>query len=166
MSGSPSQVLALLVLAAVWTAAACAPAASPPAERAPANAPASAPAAPAAAVAPAAVAPESTRPSQTTVVKAAFFGSSSDAGVYIADEKGFFRELGIEIQYEKVGSSGEMIPLLSTGQFDIGGPGISAGLLNALARGVDIKLVADKGSVSSKANSYMSFVARKELAAS
>jgi ABC-type nitrate/sulfonate/bicarbonate transport system substrate-binding protein len=97
-------------------------------------------------------------------VKIAVLGSESDAGIYLADEMGFFAAQGLRIQYEQLGTASEMVPLLSTGQIDVSGPAINAATLNALARGVEIKLVADKGSVWSRANSFTSFVLRKDLA--
>jgi NitT/TauT family transport system substrate-binding protein len=97
-------------------------------------------------------------------VKVVVLGTASDAGMYVADVKGFFRQQGIDVQYEKLGTVSEMIPLLSTGQIDVGGIVTNAALFNAVARGVDVKLVADKGYISSPANSFAAIVLRKDLA--
>src|SRR5262245_5475726 len=126
----PSLALSLAVVAA-----GCA--APTPAE-APRQAPAAVPATPAAAPPPAA-APAAPPPPVT--VKAGLLGSSSDAGVYIGDEKGYYRQQGIEIQYEAV-ETVSSVPMLTTGQIDIGGPAVSLAQINAFTRGLGVKLVA------------------------
>lgn len=72
--------------------------------------------------------------------------SISNAGIYIAMEKGFFKEVGIEVNIEQLRSGVDTFSLLATGQLDIGVGASGAGLFNALAQGLDIRIVADKGS--------------------
>lgn len=103
------------------------------------------------------------KPKELATVKVTVIRSASDAGIYIADEKGFFKDQGIQISYESLPSGSEMIPLLSTGKLDVGGPGINAATFNSFARGIPIKLVADKGSTY-KGYSYLAYVLRKDLA--
>lgn len=138
---------------------------------APAPAPAPAPAAPPAAAAGSGAAAPATQPAPPAaptappplaVVKAGLLASSSDAGVYIGDALGYYRQQGIEIQYE-VTDTVSTVPLLSTGQVDVGGPAVSPSLINAFTRGVELTMVADKGSISSRANSYGAVVLRKDL---
>ncbi len=146
-----------LVLALAFVVAGCG-AGNAPAETRPAPTAPAAAAGPASAAAPAPAAPPSLVP-----VKAGLLATASDAGIYIGDEKGFFRQQGIEIRYEQSDTT-STVPMLSTGQIDVGGPAVSPALVNAFIRGVDVKLVADKGSVSSRANSYAALVLRKDLA--
>lgn len=67
----------------------------------------------------------------------------SDAALYIADKKGYFDHEGIKVKFVVLK---DMIPSLATGQIDVAGISTSASLYNAAARGIDLKIVADKGS--------------------
>ncbi|MBI4322026.1 MAG: ABC transporter substrate-binding protein [Chloroflexi bacterium] len=71
--------------------------------------------------------------------------TSSDGPIYIALEKGFFREQGLDVELSTFDASGKMIPALSAGQIDIANSGTTVSLFNAFARGIDIKAVADHG---------------------
>ena len=70
--------------------------------------------------------------------------SATDIAVYVADKKGFFREEGLDVSYIAFDSAAKMIAPFASGDLDVGGGGTSAGLYNAVARGIDIKIVADK----------------------
>jgi len=67
------------------------------------------------------------------------------APYYIAIEEGFFAEQGIEVEVINMTVTEEVMPALSSGQVDVAGPLISVGVLNAIARGADVEIVADKG---------------------
>lgn len=58
-------------------------------------------------------------------------------------EKGFFAENGIEVEPVYFRSGAEQIPALSTGTVDVILTSASASLFNALAAGVDMKIVSD-----------------------
>ncbi len=124
-------------------ALACQPAAPPPAPSPPAPAPTAAQAAAASAAAPSPAA----APPAPVALKVATQRLASDAPLYIASERGYFAEQGLDVQLEDIVTGQGSIPPLSAGQLDVGVGGISAGLFNAMARGIDIKLVATKGSV-------------------
>ena len=70
--------------------------------------------------------------------------SATDIAVYVAEKKGFFREEGLEVSFIAFDSAAKMIAPFASGDLDVGGGGTSAGLYNAVARGIDIKIVADK----------------------
>ena len=70
--------------------------------------------------------------------------SSSDAPFFIADKMGYFREVGIEAQFTTFAAAPQMIAPLGTGQLDVGSGSPSAGFYNGIARGVDIRIVANK----------------------
>jgi NitT/TauT family transport system substrate-binding protein len=88
--------------------------------------------------------------------------SASDAGVLIAQDKGYFREQGLKLDFTKFDSAGQMIAPLGAGQLDVGLGAISAGLFNALARGIQVRVVADKGQLRS-GYGYEALVVRKSL---
>ncbi len=72
--------------------------------------------------------------------------TTSDAPIYIADKKGFFKEEGIDVKVTDFRSAADMVAPLGAGQLDAGAGSASAGLYNAVARGIKIKIVADKAS--------------------
>jgi NitT/TauT family transport system substrate-binding protein len=89
-------------------------------------------------------------------------GSTSEIPLFIADKLGYFRAEGIAPNYVTFDSASKMIAPLGTGQLDVAAGGPSAGLYNAIARGVAIKIVADKGSTP-KGYGYMMLLIRKSL---
>lgn len=104
-------------------------------------------------------------PQSMTTVTVGSPGSSSDAGLYIADARGYFKALGIEMDYQRVKGGGDLIPLLSTGRLDVGGLSLNSGLINAVASGNDLQVVADKGSYSDGSTpSYGALLVRPDLA--
>ncbi len=88
--------------------------------------------------------------------------SASDAAIYIADKKGYFEEQGIQIELTPFRSAAEAVPSLGSGDLDVAGGSPSAGMYNAVARGLDIKNVADKGS-HPPGNGYTAILVRKDL---
>ncbi len=92
----------------------------------------------------AALAPTGKAAAQTITVGAT--NSTSDAPIYIADRKGYFREEGLEVKVVNFRSAADMVAPLGAGQIEAGAGSASAGLYNAVARGIKIKIVADKAS--------------------
>jgi NitT/TauT family transport system substrate-binding protein len=72
--------------------------------------------------------------------------STSDAPIYIADRKGYFADEGLAATVTNFRSAADMVAPLGTGELDAGAGSASAGLYNAVLRGVRIKIVADKAS--------------------
>ncbi len=83
--------------------------------------------------------------------------------LYIAEEEGFFARQNIEIEWVKMGTTEEYIPLLAGGDIDVGAGGVGIGFLNAVAEGIPIKAVAGKGHLKKGECSSMGVVARKAL---
>lgn len=88
--------------------------------------------------------------------------TSSDVGFFIADKKGYFKQEGIEAKFIDFESAAKMVAPLGSGQLDVGGGASSAGLYNAAARGINIKIVADKGSIP-PGYGFSSLLVRKDL---
>ena len=59
-------------------------------------------------------------------------------------------------------SAAKMIVPLGTGELDVGGGTVSAGLYNAVERGIRIRIVADKGSVRD-GYEFSTLLVRKDL---
>ena len=72
--------------------------------------------------------------------------STSDAPIFIADKKGYFRAEGLDVKVVNFRSAADMVAPLGAGQIEAGAGSASAGLYNAVARGIRIKIVADKAS--------------------
>jgi len=73
-------------------------------------------------------------------------GAVSDAGFFIGLERGYYAAAGIDIKFVPFDNGPAMIPAVSTGQLDAAGAASGSALFNALSRGLDLKMVADKGS--------------------
>lgn len=112
---------------------------------------------------PTAVSTSVSKPVTPDTVRVAVFASASDAAMFVAQDKGFFKEAGLRVDLQRFDTTSSMIPLLGTGQLDIGGASPSAGFYNAVSREIKLKVVADKGS-DLKGFGYQGIVVRKDLA--
>lgn len=90
-------------------------------------------------------------------------GSPSGAGFYIAHAKGYFKELGLEVEIKPFESSSDMLPAIATGDVSVAGGITGANVFNAVGRGLDIRIIADKGT-NYAGKSYYGLVVRKDLA--
>ncbi|HZR99143.1 MAG TPA: ABC transporter substrate-binding protein [Chloroflexota bacterium] len=160
--------LAAAVMAACQAPAARAPS---PAPAAPGGAPAaaaptvaSATAGGAATAAPSDGAPAAYRPgpplSPRVKVVLADIKSTADGGFYLALDKGYFAEEGLDVEMTPFDTSALQVSALGTNQLDVGVGSLNAGLLNAVGRGVKLKIVADRATLI---NGALSFMVRKEL---
>ncbi len=68
---------------------------------------------------------------------------ASDFGSFTALERGYFEEEGLNLELIDFPFMGQMIPQLAVGALDIGAGGVSAGLFNAVATGIPLKMVAN-----------------------
>jgi NitT/TauT family transport system substrate-binding protein len=96
-------------------------------------------------------------------VQVGITNSATDVGFFIADKKGYFRAEGIDIAMSTFPSAARMIAPLGGGQLDVGAGTVAAGLYNAVERGIHLRIVADKGSVTDRYE-YSTLVVRKDLA--
>ncbi|MBV9542816.1 MAG: ABC transporter substrate-binding protein [Chloroflexi bacterium] len=136
--------LSAFVLLSVVSLVACTPGAAP-----------SAPAAAPATSAPSPAALDHVKFATTT-------GSSTSAGVYIAVARGYFSEVGIDLEMVPFNGGAEMISSIAGDQVDVANTDAGAGLLNAMARNVPIRFAADGARcIEGKCNSAL--VVRKDL---
>lgn len=149
-------VLALLGAACTPTAAPTPTPTAKPAAAAPTTKPA------AAAITPT-TAP--TRPTPEPVkLKVGSLGVLADAGNFVAYKKGYFKEEGIDVEFVVFDSGAKQIAPLGTGEIDVGRGAISAGLFNAISRGIALKMVAESGAISTPpTKAYQALVVRKDL---
>lgn len=81
-------------------------------------------------------------------VKIGLLMINADAGVFVALEKGFFRDQGLNVEITYFSSSGgPQMAALTTGDLDAGSGSISPGIYNSIAGGVNMRVVASKSRV-------------------
>lgn len=83
---------------------------------------------------------------EPVVVQIGIASAISDVAIFIAQKKGYFRDEGVAAKTTTFTSASDMVAPLGAGQLDVAGGSPSAGLYNAVARGIKLKIVADKAS--------------------
>ena len=99
---------------------------------------------------------------EPVTVRVGIAQASSDVGLYIAQKKGYFKAEGLDVTFIPFDSGARMVAPLGAGQLDVGAGSPSAGLYNAVARGINIKIVADKGSTP-PGYGFQPLLVRKDL---
>jgi len=87
----------------------------------------------------------------------------SFAPFYIAEEEGFFKEQGLQVEFVKMDTAVQAIPALIRGDLHVMAETIFPNYLNAISRGAKLRIVADKGHLSSTGCTYAAIVARRLL---
>jgi len=64
------------------------------------------------------------------------------APLHVADEQGYFREAGLELDMQPLTDTTQMIPLLAAGQIDVTFAGATPAVFNAVAQGARTRIVA------------------------
>jgi NitT/TauT family transport system substrate-binding protein len=82
---------------------------------------------------------------QASTVHVGVIHIMSDAPFYVADKKGYWKDEGIQVQFQTFESSNDMVVPFAQGGLDAGGGTPAAGLYNGVARGLTSRLVADRG---------------------
>src|SRR5689334_18506401 len=102
------------------------------------------------------------RPRQAAV-KLAVSPLLTNAPLYVAQDEGFFAEQGLQVEFVKIAKTVDMIPPLTQGQIDVASTGLSFGTFNAIARGVILRFVADRGHQDPNGCTFNAIMARREL---
>jgi NitT/TauT family transport system substrate-binding protein len=89
-------------------------------------------------------------------------GSASDAPFYIAYDRGFFNDEGLDVDLIVLDSGAKVIAPLGTGELDVGSGALSVGFWNALVRGIKFRIVADRGHAE-PGHLYQTVFMRKDL---
>jgi NitT/TauT family transport system substrate-binding protein len=154
------MLIRLLCAVVLVLTAACAPAAGPtPTQPAAPAAQTTAPTAPAAASTP------QGKPASGGMDHVRFAttaGASGSAPVYIALERGYFKEANVDVELVNFPGGAQMIPSIAASQVEIANTDAGAGLLNAIARDLPARFVADGASCTVR-HCSASFLVRKEL---
>lgn len=79
------------------------------------------------------------------------FGSinaTSDAGVFLADEFGYFAEEGVQVEINTIDNAPALTAAIATNQLDVAGISVTPGLFTATEQGINLRIVGDKQSFS------------------
>src|SRR6516165_2069130 len=95
-------------------------------------------------------------------IKVGAIGAVSDAGIFIAQEKGYFKDEGLDVELVSFKAAPQILPAIATGEVQVSGSAVTPALFNAFARGIGMKLVADKGQVA-KGFGFAAIVIRSDL---
>lgn len=95
-------------------------------------------------------------------VHSGYTRNTGDVGIFVAEEKGYFRQENIEFKLTFFDSGARMVAPLGTGELDIGSAPMSLGLYNAAARKIENRVVADRGRTA-PGYMYQTLMVRKDL---
>ncbi|MBD3305028.1 hypothetical protein GF339_01640 [candidate division KSB3 bacterium] len=88
----------------------------------------------------------------------------SFAPFFIAQEEGYFAEQGLDIEFVRMAKIDQAVPSLARGELDVITGDLRASIFNAIARGSQIRIVADKGHIGSETEcAYVGVLARRAL---
>jgi NitT/TauT family transport system substrate-binding protein len=96
-------------------------------------------------------------------VRVGALASGSDAGIFIAHDRGYFAEEGLAVEIVNFGNTADQIAAAFAGQLEVATGTLAANIFNAVARGVNLRVVADKGSTPSPEWDFAPVMIRKEL---
>lgn len=95
-------------------------------------------------------------------VKLGDLAAISNAAIYIAVEKGFFKEQGVVTDITNFASAAKQVPALVAGELEVSVGSASAGLFNAVAQQAPFRIVADKGQAR-EGHGFSLLTVRKDL---
>lgn len=95
-------------------------------------------------------------------VKVGYTRTATDIALYVADKRGYFKAEGLDIALVNMQSAAVMIVPMTSGDIDVMAGSASAGLYNAVTRGLDIRLVASKVTTP-KGFTSQTLIVRKDL---
>ena len=104
-----------------------------------------------------------TTPAEMDLLKVIILPYITYAPYYIGIEEGYFAEQGIEVEVVNMTVTEEVMPALSSGQVDVASGLVSAGMFNAIARGAEVEIVADKGYIDPEGCVNFAIIGRSGL---
>lgn len=81
------------------------------------------------------------------------------ASTYIAQDKGYFRDAGLDVTIEQINSLSKVIAFIATNKLQVGQGGLNAGYFNSVATGLPLVMTMDSGSTPQ----YHKILIRNEL---
>lgn len=80
-------------------------------------------------------------------IRYASVGGTTDAGIYIAEDYGFFKDAGIDFSYRRLTSASALLAAVATNQLDVAGISLTPGLFTSIQQGINLRVVGDKESI-------------------
>jgi NitT/TauT family transport system substrate-binding protein len=100
---------------------------------------------------------------QNPLVRMGIVQGMQDAPQILAVDRGYFAEQGINAELNNFATAVDMIPLLAAGHLETGTGSLNAGVFNAAARAIPIRVVADAGHVGPGDPPFYGILVRREL---
>src|SRR5579871_4339420 len=101
----------------------------------------------------------STAPATAEKITLAVVPSVPGGATYIALDKGYFRDAGLDVDIERIDSLGKAVAILATDQVQVAQGGINAGFYNSVAQGLPVALALESGS----SPTYHQIIVRTDL---
>lgn len=89
-------------------------------------------------------------------------GQGNEASLYVALERGYFRDGGLDLELVPFDAGPKAIPALGTGDLDLGIGSVGPALYNAVERGINLRIVAPVARLTPE-NGGVAFMVRKTL---
>lgn len=83
---------------------------------------------------------------QETTVRFGSVGGLTDAGLYLAEELGYFKEAGIKVEMQRIPNAPTLLSAIATEQLEVAGISVTPGLFTSVAQGMQLRIVGDKQS--------------------
>jgi NitT/TauT family transport system substrate-binding protein len=96
-------------------------------------------------------------------VRFASVGGSTEAGIFVAQDYGFFAQVGIDLKYQRIDNAAGLLAAIATEQIETAGISLTPGLLSSVQQGINLRIVGDKESLR-PGFSATQLVTRNELA--
>src|SRR5262245_56836842 len=81
-------------------------------------------------------------------IKLGAIGAVSDAGIFIAPEKGYFTDEVLDVELVSFKAAPQILPAIATGEVQGSGSDVSPALFSAFGGGIGLKLVSEQGFVA------------------
>jgi NitT/TauT family transport system substrate-binding protein len=101
-------------------------------------------------------------PQGLETVRVGIISNATDATFFWAQEQGYLREQGLDMETTPFNSAQFMVAPLGADQLDVGGGAPGPGLFNAILRGVNLRIVADRARAV-PGTRFNCFMVRKSL---
>lgn len=84
--------------------------------------------------------------------------------LYIGWKEGYFAEQGLDVELVPMQQTQQVLPAVASGQADAAAPLVTSGIFNAIARGANIKITANKGYVEAESCVSYAVIGAKDIA--
>ncbi len=81
---------------------------------------------------------------EMTRVSVGSVGGLTDAGIILADQLGFFRAQGIDVERKRIASGPALLSAIANNQLQVAGISVTPGLYAAVDQGIYLRIVGDK----------------------